>query len=220
MAKGKTNARKKSKPKAKKTPEAKQAIKNTGQLPARLGRLVGMVETNSENINTMHGEVEKRFREILSTQAKTLDYIADSRKQKRKMLKLEKDVKATQNAFDHRTRVSDYEAKELQDEIKREFKSLNSIITSELKRLKENSDKLELELRALKERVKDISSIEEQMKETDISSMRREIETLKTKNEWIEAKLDDVDILPLERKMSSLERKIKTIRESSPIIIE
>ncbi len=54
----------------------------------------------------------------------------------------------------------------------------------------------------------------------NVEELKRDLEIIKTKQEWIENNIERIDIKPLLMKMEELEHRIRVMRVSSPIVLE
>ena len=76
------------------------------------------------------------------------------------------------------------------------------------------------EIEDLKKGTENMEKLGGQFKSFDLGELRRDLEIIKTKQEWIENNIERIDIKPLMRKMEELEHRIRVIRVSTPIIVE
>ncbi|MFH1444928.1 MAG: hypothetical protein ABIF08_00405 [Nanoarchaeota archaeon] len=188
--------------------------------PKNFDELIKATKINTSNIKIIHDDIEKRLKEILSTQSKIMDYIAFTRSYKKKLDRLEDVVEKLEKKFDHTDKISESSVKGIQKDISKEFDHINSIFVDEVNKIKKKTDGIGLDIGIMRERIGDLKIVEENMKELDIKTLRRDIEILKTKNEWVEDRIGEINTITLEEKISLLERRIKSMKFASPLILE
>lgn len=108
----------------------------------------------------------------------------------------------------------------LTQEIYSQFESMNNSIKEFEKRTDDLAEKTNVELKTLKEKVDETKQAKEHVDNLDISNIRRDMESLKQKSQYIEQHIERVDIRPIVEMIKDVENKVSTLRASSALIIE
>lgn len=110
--------------------------------------------------------------------------------------------------------------RKFEEEVYKQFKSINSSIKDIIANSKEKTEKAESEIKILKDSIEETKRLEEEVKRMNIKSIMRDLEILKTKNQWLESQIEKIGTGPLYDRIQELEHKINTLRASSALIIE
>ncbi len=110
--------------------------------------------------------------------------------------------------------------RKLEGEFQRNIGNLKSQLNKVIIDGKGLEERLGSEIEILKKETGDLGKTGEHVKGLNIEELRRDLEIIKTKQEWIENNIERIDMKPLLRKMEELEHKIRLIRTSSPIVLE
>lgn len=113
--------------------------------------------------------------------------------------------------------------KELQKEL-----SLSSMPAgnqySEIKKILDRNNKIiektTQEITSLKKKLNELKGLEDVLSNTDVKSLTRNIEVLRTRSQWIEDRLEKFSITPLLEKIKELEIQVNSIKASSPLVME
>jgi hypothetical protein len=108
----------------------------------------------------------------------------------------------------------------LESDFYREFQRLSKEVRQSVEKNSETVDRMEAEVKFLKEDVARMISLDEEMKRISAKSMGRDIESLKAKSQWLETSIKGFDIDPIVEKINELEDKIRILKASQPFIIE
>jgi hypothetical protein len=81
-------------------------------------------------------------------------------------------------------------------------------------------ERMEAEVKFLKEDVGRVMGLEEEMNRLNMKSLTRDMESLKAKSHWLEGKIGTFDLDPVIEKISDMEDKIKIMKASQPLILE
>ena len=108
----------------------------------------------------------------------------------------------------------------LESDFYREFQRLSKEVREGLEKNRETVDRMEAEVKFLKEDVARMISLEEETKRISAKSVERDIESLKAKSNWLETSMKGFDMDPLVEKITELEDKIKILKASQPLILE
>jgi len=108
----------------------------------------------------------------------------------------------------------------LESDFYREFQRLSKEVREGLEKNRDAADRMEAEIKFLKEDMARIISLEEEMKRISAKTVERDIESLKAKSNWLETSMKGFDIDPIVEKINELEDKIKILKASQPLILE
>ncbi len=116
--------------------------------------------------------------------------------------------------------LSETNMRSLESDLVREFQKLSKEVRGGLERNRHAVDKMEAEIKFLKEDVGRIMGLEEQMNRLNMKSLTRDMESLKAKSHWLEGKIQVFDLDPVVERISDIESKIKILKAAQPFIIE
>ena len=102
----------------------------------------------------------------------------------------------------------------------REFERLSKDVKENLEKNRHAVDRMEAEVKFMKEDIARMLSIEGEMKRISAKSIERDIESLKAKSNWLETSMKGFDIDPIVEKINELEGKIRILKASQPLILE
>ena len=119
-----------------------------------------------------------------------------------------------------RSMLSQTNIQTLESDFYKEFQRLSKEVKDNLEKNRHAVDRMEAEIKFLKEDIARIISIEEEMKRISAKSLERDVESLKAKSQWLETHVKGFDIDPLIEKIQDMEDKIKIMKASQPLIIE
>jgi hypothetical protein len=119
-----------------------------------------------------------------------------------------------------RSTLSHTNIQTLESDFYREFQRLSKDVKENLEKNSHAVDRMEAEVKFLKEDVARILSLEDEMKRISAKAVGRDIESLKAKSQWLETSMKGFDIDPIVEKISELEENIKILKASQPLILE
>ncbi len=119
-----------------------------------------------------------------------------------------------------RSTLSQTNIQTLESDFYREFQRLSKDVKENLEKNRHAVDRIEAEVKFLKEDLSRVLSLEEEMKRISAKAVERDIESLKAKSQWLETSMKGFDIDPIVDKISELEKRIRNIKASQPLIIE
>lgn len=108
----------------------------------------------------------------------------------------------------------------LESDFYREFQRLSKEVKESLEKNRESVDRMEAEIKFLKEDMARIVSIEEEMNRLNMKGLTRDVEGLKEKSRWLETSFKGFDIDPIMEKITEIEDKIKILKASQPLILD
>ncbi|MCX6814188.1 MAG: hypothetical protein NTY20_00840 [Candidatus Aenigmarchaeota archaeon] len=119
-----------------------------------------------------------------------------------------------------RSTLSQTNIQTLENDFYREFQNLSKEVKENLEKNRHAVDRMEAEVKFLKEDIGRIISLEEEMKRMNMKSLTKDIESLKLKSQWLETNFKGFDIDPLIEKIQEIEDSIKIMKASQPLILE
>jgi deoxyribodipyrimidine photolyase len=108
----------------------------------------------------------------------------------------------------------------LESDFYREFQRLSKDVKENLEKNRHAVDRMEAEVKFIKEDVARMLSLEDEMKRISAKAVGRDIESLKAKSNWLETSMKGFDIDPIVEKITELEDKIRALKASQPLILE
>ncbi len=133
----------------------------------------------------------------------------------REIREMQMDIEALKGSILSQTNIQT-----LENDFYREFQSLSKEVKENLEKNRHAVERMEAEVKFLKEDISRIISLEEEMKRMNMKSLAKDMESLKLKSQWLETNFKGFDIDPLIEKIQDIEDKIKIMKASQPLIIE
>jgi hypothetical protein len=116
--------------------------------------------------------------------------------------------------------LSETNMRVLEEDLVREFQHLKAEVKESVKKNTHTVERMEAEVKFLKEDVGRVMGLEEEMNRLNMKSLTRDMESLKAKSHWLEGKIGTFDLDPVIEKISDMEDKIKIMKASQPLILE
>lgn len=104
--------------------------------------------------------------------------------------------------------------------VKKKLSHMDRNIKEILAESERERERLEADITEVKQLLRELADVRNQMKSLDIAGLRRDLESVRTKQEWLEKSLDGFDLEPLKERLKELEHKLSMMRVSSPLVIE
>jgi uncharacterized protein YukE len=118
------------------------------------------------------------------------------------------------------TRTENIDFQGLTQEIYSQFEKMNKDIRDSERRTDDLVERFNVEIKTLKEKMGETKQAKEHVEGLDISNIRRDMESLKQKSQYIEQHLERVDVKPIVEMIKEVENKVNNLRASSALIIE
>jgi uncharacterized protein YukE len=131
-----------------------------------------------------------------------------------KIQKLEKEIQSLKEILE------DFNVKSLEEDIFKHFNEINKKVSESIDKDRESLANMEIELAALKRKLGDAEGIEDELHGLDVKSIRKDIESLKTKAHWVELEMEKIHIRPLIDRIDELEARVNAFKLSQPMVIE
>lgn len=165
-------------------------------------KLRNQVENVLKNIETRQSEIDQKINKINESVKKI-------------------DPEKWKNELDNfKKRFEKMDVKVLEEEVRKEFEQINNNVKEMLKKSDEEKGKLETDVRNLNEKIESVTKLQKTIEELGIANIRRDLEILKTKQQWLESNLEKFNLKPIYARLQELENKIKSISFSSPVVLE
>ncbi len=182
----------------------------TVRIPTGDPDMAKKIESSFKEINNIKLDVARQGQEC-SQMAREINDI----KQRLKNLD---DMKSELRSLEARTENIDFQG--LTQEIYNQFEKMNSSIRESEKRTDDLVESFNVEIKTLKEKMGEAAQAKEHVEGLDISNIRRDMESLKQKSQYIEQHLERVDVKPIVEMIREVENKVNNLRASSALIIE
>ncbi len=132
-----------------------------------------------------------------------------------------KKVAELEKGFNHlKEAMEDFNVKALEEDIFRKFAEFNRKLSHSVEGQNSVIENLEIEFSALRKSFEDFEVFGKELEEADIIALKRDVESLKTKAEWLELELSRLNTRPLTERVEELENRLRTMRIVQPTIIE
>jgi chromosome segregation ATPase len=192
-----------------KVPIIKEKIR-TVEVPSKDPALARRIEESVKELNNLRLDVARQGQEF----AQMARDISELKKQMEGYSETRAQVKSL------KANVDKIDFQELSQEIYAQFEKMKSSIKESEKKTDDVAERLNVELKTVKEQLNETKQAGEAMKDLDVSSMRRDVESLKQKSAYIEQHIERVDIRPVIEMIKDVENKVEGLRTSSALIIE
>lgn len=161
-------------------------------------------------------KIEARVSRIESTVAKMYKLFKKIKEtsSSQRVDKVESEMQALKQILD------DFNVKNLEEDIFKQFNEINKKISLSLDSQKASIEKSEIELSSLKKSLEEAQELQKDIKGLDVKRMKQDVESLKTKTQWIELEFEKMDLRPLIDRINELEARIDAFRISQPMVIE
>jgi hypothetical protein len=100
------------------------------------------------------------------------------------------------------------------------IQKMNERIHENLREVTKRIDDFELKAKSIKELAERLDKNQKEVEDVDIKDMRRDIEVLKQKMDWIEEGIDKINVKPIFERIEEIEHMMQTFKVSNPVIIE
>ena len=176
----------------------------------RLDEIQDMVNDNASNIRNAQAELTRREQEV----SKYINEISNSAENLGKIDEMKSSVESL------KSRIDKIDFKGLSEDIYNQFEKMNTGIKDTDKRNDDAVEKLNVEIKTLREKMNEVSNAKEHVDNLDITNIRRDMEIIKQKNQFLEQHLERVDIRPIVDMIKDVELKVNNLQASSALIIE
>lgn len=182
------------------------------QTDVDLGRVDERLEEMDSRVKSLERAVkdsESLVKKALEKELKGLDINkAVGKGMESSVSELRKDVEMLRNDIESSS------TKKLEEELDRQVGSLRSEVNG-----------LAAKSKALDQRLASAENVKggvpmPPVPTKDTQKFLRDMEIIKTKQEWIENNIERIDVRPLMKKMEELEHRIRVLKVSSPIVLE
>jgi len=116
--------------------------------------------------------------------------------------------------------LSETNIRTLEEDLFREFQHLKKEVKESVEKNRHAVDKMEADIKFIKEDIGRIMSLEEEMSRINAKSVTRDIESLKAKSHWLETHMKGFNVDPIIEKIQEIEDNIKIMKASQPLILE
>ena len=168
------------------------------------------VDENSADIKGIQADINRSEQDFLSISKQTASAI--------KRLDAIEASLSDIDVFKKRIEKIDFEG--LSQEMYKQFERMNGLIKENDEQSDDSIEKLNVELKTLSEKIDEFNKAREHIEKLDIPNIRRDIEIIMQKNQYIENQLHSIDVQPLVSMVREVDSKLRTLESSSAMIIE
>jgi len=190
----------------------KSLLKNEAELSKNVSDIRNRLAENEKRTENIMNELAKAMK---SFQEGPLPPVSLSNDNSGRIVK---EINNIRNEL--KTKINENSVKDFEDGVYRELETLNKIIRDSVKDSSEYSRRINIELSAIEEKMKNLESGHEKIKGVSSEGLLREIEILKAKQKWIEDNIEHFNLEPLHEKIADFERRLNMMKINSPLIIE
>lgn len=186
-----------------------------GSLEKRIASLEIAVENIDESVKEA---VDEEFRNL--SEGEGMEIVkgevesGDLDKVNNKILMLKREIEML------RSELESSSVKRLEEELQKVVGSLKSQVNKVIVDSRDLEERIASELEDVKKEMINLKSKGEHAGGLNMKEFIRDLEIIKTKQEWIENNIERIDIKPILRKMEELEHRIRMIGGSAAVIVE
>ena len=175
-----------------------------------LGPIIKSNRENTTEIRNIQVDLTQKEREL----SKFINEIGEIRERVAAIEKIKTDVD------DLKSRLIKIDFEGLSNEIYNQFERMNENIKQSDKKTDDAIEKLNVEIKTLKENMNEAMKTREHIEKLDIPNIRRDMEVLRQKSEYLQNQLERINIEPLVEMVSEVENKMSVLQASSALVIE
>ena len=175
------------------------------------------VARQDKDFSQMSTDIKNMQVDLTRSEREVSGFLKDIGKNTEKLVKL-KELEADVKELGSKLNKIDF--KGLSQEIYTQFDKMNQGINESDKKIDDVIEKLNVEVNALKEQMKDVNTSKEHVEKLDIPNIRRDMEVLKQKSQYLEKHFESIDFQPIVDMVKDVENKVMGLQSSSALIIE
>jgi hypothetical protein len=189
------------------TPKPAEPLPSVDDSQTRISRALKRMgkETDSETIKQVFEETQKEF----------LTFLVEVKKNRQRIQELE-NLFSEVNEIRKKFNAMDF--KGMTDEIYRQFERMNGVVKENESKIEELVRRDESRIGSLEKKVDEVAA--SMTKIPAVEEMKRDLEAIRQKVEWLEKIKQEVDIQPVMDMVKNLEEKLESLKVKSPYIIE
>ncbi len=167
-------------------------------------------DENSDDIKDLQSDInrsEKAISGILKETGKLAEMAREA-----------EEMRSSMNTL--KTKIGNIDFQGLTKEIYNQFDKMNTSIRESDKKTNDLVEKMNVEMKTVGEKMDETAQAREHVENLDIANIRRDMEVLKQKSQYIEKHIERVDIKPVLDMIKEIENRVETLKASSAMIIE
>jgi hypothetical protein len=163
-------------------------------------------------------ELKKHEKDLLFTQSEMSKLFAEVVKNREKIRRVEEMVRGIESEVSKSPQV---DTGAIDRKFSSQLERIEAAMKNTVSKSREDVDRMAGDIRNLKRDVEEFRKTRDVMNTMDISGLRRDIESLKSKATWLEKQMENLDIEPLYELIKEIEGRVSSAsRSQSPVIIE
>lgn len=183
--------------------------------PPKPTRGVITAKTDSD-ISDLRIVLDKQEKDITFTQDEVSKIFSEVVKNREKIKSVEETVKRDVSS---KPQTPTIDAKGIDSRISAKVDVITNQVKINLEKSRGDLDRVMGDIRSLKMDIDSLKKTHDSLGKMDVSGLRRDIESLKTKNKWLEQQISNIDIEPIYDMIKEVDRKVSS-GGSGPVIIE
>ncbi len=192
--------------------------KDIARLDLRITNLSKRLGKKPEKFRDIPSEIQQELEKQISNAANDLrkeisGFIGDIRKTKEEIEKI-KEWKKDLNEIKTQLKTLDV------NRLENEFENINKRMDDINRKTHNKINVAESRIIELDDRIKDMEALTDSIKNLDTENITRKLEGIKTKTEWLEGRLESLNLEELIKRIEELEEELREARSSSPLILE
>jgi len=185
--------------------------------PPKPSRVTAPKPETALGLKTFQIELKKQGKDLLFTQSEISKLFAEIIKNRERIKSMEGSLKELSSS---KAQAAEMGMKSIDEKVSAQLEKMDAAVRDSITKSGEELDKVVGDLKNLKSEIEGLKKLTEVLNTMDISGIRRDIESLKTKSKWLEQQIENVDIEPLYELIKEIEGRVSYSRTTSPVIIE
>ncbi|MFC2143976.1 hypothetical protein ACFLQO_01270 [Candidatus Aenigmatarchaeota archaeon] len=161
-------------------------------------------------------EVKKHEKDILFTQSEMSKLFSEVVKNRERIKSMESSSSKMGSV-----NTGKIDVRGLEDKISNEIQTLNKSVMDNVSKSRQEVDRMGGEIRNLRRDIEEFKGLTSKLDNLDVAGLRRDIESLREKNKWLEQQINSLDMEPLYELIKEVEGRVaSSSRYAAPVIIE
>ena len=166
--------------------------------------------------NNLLVEVKKHEKDILFTQSEMSKLFSEVVKNRERIKSMESSSSKMGSV-----NTGKIDVRGLEDKISNEIQTINKSVMDNVSKSRQEVDRMGGEIRNLRRNIEEFKGLTSKLDNLDVAGLRRDIESLRERNKWLEQQINSLDMEPLYELIKEVEGRVaSSSRYAAPVIIE
>ncbi len=161
-------------------------------------------------------EVKKHEKDILFTQSEMSKLFSEVVKNRERIKSMESSSSKMGSI-----NTGKIDVRGLEDKISNEIQTINKGVMDNVSKSRHEIDRMGGDIRNLRRDIEEFKGLTSKLDNLDVTGLRRDIESLRERNKWLEQQINSLDMEPLYELIKEVEGRVAmSSRSAAPVIIE